>query len=311
LKNGGRTLFVNPATQQMWQAEGTPSLLFNTWIPAAGLFEASQSRIDVTPPRGHFVVGRLLMIDWLHSGPSVAAAFIGSSVEAIEALTVVLAVGTVRGWRSALLGTTVGLALLVAVVVTFGPAIALAPIDQLRIVVGTLLVLFGLRWLRKAILRSAGVVALHDEDAAFIKETQVLRLEAASRQRWDLVAIITAFKAVVLEGIEVVVIVIGVGAVGNMLIPASIGALAACLLVVCVGLMLHRPLSRVPENTLKFAVGILISAFGLFWFGEGIGITWLYQDAAIAGLAAALLVVSWAAVGLARYAGQIDRQTIS
>ena len=169
------------------------------------------------------------MIDWMHSGPSVAAAFIGSSVEAIEALTIVLAVGTVRGWRSALMGTAVGLALLAAIVLMFGPAIALVPIDVLRIVVGTLLLLFGFRWLRKAILRSAGVIALHDEDAAFTKETQVLNREPSSRQRWDPVAIITAFKAVVLEGIEVVVIVIGVGAVGNMLIPASLGALMACL----------------------------------------------------------------------------------
>jgi uncharacterized membrane protein len=251
------------------------------------------------------------MIDWMHSGPSVAAAFIGSSVEAIEALTIVLAVGTVRGWRSALMGTAVGLALLAAIVLTFGPAIALVPIDVLRIVVGTLLLLFGFRWLRKAILRSAGVIALHDEDAAFTKETQALHLEPSSRRRWDPVAIITAFKAVVLEGIEVVVIVIGVGAVGNMLIPASLGALMACLLVVAVGAMLHRPLSRIPENSLKFTVGILISAFGMYWFGEGIGVSWPYRDAAIIGIAAILLLVSRLAVGLARRAGDANRPIIS
>ena len=250
------------------------------------------------------------MIDWIHSGPSVAAAFIGSSVEAVEALTIVLAVGTVRGWRSALLGTTVGLALLAAIVLMFGPAIALVPIDLLQILVGTLLLLFGIRWLRKAILRSAGVIALHDEDAAFTKETQVLHLEPAGRQRWDLVAIITAFKAVVLEGIEVVVIVLGVGAVGNMLIPASTGALAACLLVIAVGAMLHRPLSRIPENSLKFTVGILISAFGLFWFGEGIGVSWPYRDAAILGIAAILMLVSRVAIGLARRASDANRPII-
>jgi len=251
------------------------------------------------------------MIDWMHSGPSVAAAFIGSSVEAVEALTIVLAVGTVRGWRSALMGTAVGLALLAAIVLTFGPAIAHVPIDVLRIVVGTLLLLFGFRWLRNAILRSAGVIALHDENAAFTKETQVLHLETSSRQRWDLVAIITAFKAVVLEGIEVVVIVIGVGAVGNTLIPASLGALMACLLVIAIGALLHRPLSRIPENSLKFTVGILISAFGLFWFGEGIGVAWPYRDAAILGIAAILLLVSRLAVGLARRAGNSNRALIS
>jgi uncharacterized membrane protein len=251
------------------------------------------------------------MIDWMHSGPSVAAAFIGSSVEAIEALTIVLAVGTVRGWRSALMGTAVGLALLAAIVLIFGPAIALVPIDVLRIVVGTLLLLFGLRWLRKAILRSAGVIALRDEDAAFTKNTQALHLEPSSRQHWDLVAIITAFKAVVLEGIEVVVIVIGVGAVGNMLIPASLGALMACLLVIAIGAMLHRPLSRIPENSLKFTVGILISAFGMYWFGEGIGVSWPYHDAAIIGIAAILLLVSRLAVGLARRAGDVNRAIIS
>src|ERR1043166_2051091 len=252
------------------------------------------------------------MIDWIQSGPSVAAAFLGSSVEAVEALTIVLAVGTVRGWRSALLGTAIGAVLLALIIALFGPAIASIPIDLLQIAIGALLLLFGMRWLRKAILRSAGVIALHDEEAAFAHETKALGAGVAGwRGRWDPVAIITAFKAVVLEGIEVVVIVIGVGAVGNMLIPASIGALAACLLVIALGLMLHRPLSRVPENSLKFTVGILISAFGLFWFGEGIGVTWLYQDAAILGLAAALGMVSWAAVSLARYTRRLNRQLFS
>jgi uncharacterized membrane protein len=252
------------------------------------------------------------MIDWMHSGPTVAAAFLGSSVEAVEAMTIVLAVGTVRGWRSALLGTTIGALLLALIVLLFGPAIASIPIDILQIAVGTLLLLFGIRWLRKAILRSAGVIALHDEEAVFTRETRELSAGMANwRGSWDPVAVITAFKAVVLEGIEVVVIVIGVGAAGNMLVPASMGALAACLLVIGVGVMLHRPLSRVPENSLKFTVGILISAFGLFWFGEGIGITWPYQDAAILGLAAALLVVSLATVRLARYVKQVNHQLIS
>lgn len=252
------------------------------------------------------------MIDWIHAGPSVTAAFLGSVVEAVEALTIVLAVGTVRGWRSALLGTGTGLALLALIVALFGSAIASIPIDVLQVVVGTLLLLFGIRWLRKAILRSAGVIALHDEAAVFTREKQILDSGMPSwRGNWDVVAVVTAFKAVVLEGIEVVVIVIGVGAVGNMLVPASVGALAACLLVVCAGLMLHRPLSRIPENSLKFAVGILISAFGVFWFGEGIGITWPFEDAAILGLAAVFLLVSAAAVSLARNVAQANNQIVS
>jgi uncharacterized membrane protein len=237
------------------------------------------------------------MLDWIHAGPSITAAFVGSTVEVVEAMTIVLAVGTVRGWRSALLGAAGGLAALGAIVLLFGPAIAQIPIAILQVVVGALLLLFGMRWLRKAILRYGGLITLHDEDAAFAHETQQMRDASPHQGRaWDPIAVATSFKAVMLEGIEVVVIVLGVGAVGGMLVPASIGALAACVLVTIVGAMLHRPLSRVPENALKFTVGILITAFGMFWFGEGIGIAWPYHDAAILGLAALLLLVSRAAV---------------
>jgi uncharacterized membrane protein len=218
-------------------------------------------------------------------------------LEVVEAMTIVLAVGTVRGWRSALLGAVASLVSLAVIVLLFGPAIAQVPIAILQVVVGTLLLLFGMRWLRKAILRYGGLIALHDEDATFARETQQMR-DASPYQgkAWDPIAFATSFKAVMLEGIEVVVIVLGVGAVGGMLVPASIGALAACVLVTIVGALLHRPLSRVPENALKFTVGVLITAFGMFWFGEGIGITWPYHDAAILGLAALLLVVSRAAI---------------
>jgi uncharacterized membrane protein len=243
------------------------------------------------------------MTGLIQSGPPLAAAFLGSSVEAVEAMTIVLAVGTVRGWRPALLGTAAGLLTLAAIIAIFGPAIASVPIEYLQIAVGTLLLLFGIRWLRKAILRSAGVIGLHDEDAAYARETRTLSAGApASRNQRDWIAIITAYKAVVLEGVEVVAIVIGVGAAGNMLVPASIGAFAACLLVVAAGAVLHRPLSRVPENSLKFVVGIMISAFGLFWFGEGIGIAWPFEDAAILGLMVILLAVSSAGITLARRA---------
>jgi uncharacterized membrane protein len=240
------------------------------------------------------------LIDWIHSVPSVTAAFLGSSVEAVEALTIVLAVGTVRGWRSALAGAAGGAVLLALVVLLFGQAIASIPIEILQVVVGALLLLFGIRWLRKAILRSAGLIALHDEDAVFSKQAQTMSPDAPRRD-WDVLAIAAAFKAVVLEGIEVVVIVIGVGAVGQMLVPASIGALGACLLVIAAGVLLRRPLARVPENALKFAVGIFISAFGLFWFGEGIGVAWPYHDLAILALAGALFVLSRIGVTLARH----------
>ena len=241
------------------------------------------------------------MLSWMHAGPSITAAFVGSTVEVVEAMTIVLAVGTVRGWRSALLGAVAGITALALIVLMFGSAIARIPITILQVVVGALLLLFGMRWLRKAILRYGGLIALHDEDAAFAHETQQMRGIAPRKARtWDPIAVATAFKAVMLEGIEVVVIVIGVGAVGGMLVPASIGALAACVLVTVVAAMLRRPLSRVPENALKFAVGILITAFGMFWFGEGIGVSWPYQDAAILGLAALLLLVSRLAVTYAR-----------
>jgi Ca2+/H+ antiporter, TMEM165/GDT1 family len=174
------------------------------------------------------------------------------------------------------------------------------PIHVLQIVIGALLLLFGVRWLRKAILRSAGVIALHDEDIAFAREAQAIRSSAGAHGPLDTLAALAAFKAVMLEGIEVIVIVVGVGAAGNTLVSASIGALAACLLVAVAGALIHRPLSRVPENTLKFIVGLLVCAFGLFWFGEGIGIVWPYEDAAIVGLFAGLLLFSRAAVDLAR-----------
>jgi uncharacterized membrane protein len=230
-------------------------------------------------------------IDWLHAGPPMAAGFLASLVEAVEAMTIVLAAGTVRGWRSALLGTAAGLALLFAIVAMFGKTIASVPIEQLQVLVGTLLLLFGIRWLRKAMLRWAGVIDLRDEDALFAAETRALGARAAGAgRRWDPIAFVTTFKAVLLEGTEVVVIVIGLGAAGNRLVPASLGALAACLLVIAAGALLHRPLARVPENALKFAVGVMVSAFGLFWFGEGLGMHWPYGDAAILALMLILLV---------------------
>jgi Ca2+/H+ antiporter, TMEM165/GDT1 family len=240
------------------------------------------------------------MLDWTHAGPSLVAAFLASLVEFVEALTVVLAVGVVRGWRPALLGTGFGLAVLFLLVLLLGPALARIPLDIVQLAVGTLLLLFGLRWLRKAILRAAGVIPLHDEAQAFAAETALLRQGAAAGIAWDWVAIATAFKIVMLEGIEVVFIVIAIGAAGGLLLPASAGAVAALLVVVLLGVVLHRPLASIPENALKFVVGVLLSAFGTFWVGEGIGAAWPEADWSILALIAGFLAVALMMVPICR-----------
>src|SRR6267143_2561785 len=159
------------------------------------------------------------MINWIHLGPSVTAAFLGSLVEFVEALTIILAVGTVRGWRSALLGTAGGLTVLTVLVVVLGPALGVIPVSVLQCVIGLLLLLFGLSWLRKAVLRAAGTVPLHDERRVFESTTAALNgAGAATPIRWDTVAIITTFKAVILEGLEVVFIVLAVGTAGHMIV---------------------------------------------------------------------------------------------
>ncbi len=227
------------------------------------------------------------------------ASFAASFVEAVEALTIVLAVGLARGWRPALTGAAAGLAALALIVVALGPLVGRVPIRALQGVVGVLLLLFGLRWLRKAILRSIGIVALHDEGAAFARETHELT-DAARRQASgpDWIAGVTAFKAVLLEGTEVVFIVIAVGAARGLVWLASAGALAACAVVTAIGAAIHRPLASVPENALKFVVGVMLSAFGLFWTGESLGVEWPGGDATILAFAALLLGVAAALVTL-------------
>jgi len=235
---------------------------------------------------------------WATSAPAISAAFLGSLVEAIEALTIVLAVATVRGWRPAGLGAAAGLASLALIVAVLGPLLDRVPLHLLQLVIGVLLLLFGMRWLRKAILRAAGVVPLHDEAAAFAAGTVEL---SEHRSRLDWLAGLASFKAVLLEGLEVVFIVIAVGSGRGLLLPASAGALAACGLIAIAGLVLRRPLARVPENTLKFAVGVMLSAFGVFWTGEGLGVAWPGADLAIIGFAALfLLVAALAAVAVRR-----------
>ena len=230
-------------------------------------------------------------IDWAHGAATGLAAFLASLVEFVEALTVILAVGTVRGWRGALGGTGLALALLTVLVAILGPAVTRIPQDAVRLGLGVLLLLFGTRWLRKAILRAAGVIPLHDEEAAYAARSAALRaLGGAGRGwgwagYWDGVAVGTAFEITMVEGIEVVFIVIaaGGGARGS-LVPAGVGALAALVLVALLGLALHRPVAAIPENALKFVVGVLLCAFGTFWAGEGMGLAWPGGDWSLAAL---------------------------
>ncbi len=248
------------------------------------------------------------MTTYLNSGPTVLAAFLASLVEFVEALTVVLAVGAVRGWRWALNGMIAALSLLVVLVGVSGQSLARVPVRYLQVVVGTLLLLFGLRWLRKAILRYAGAIALHDEVAAYRRNTDSLRATPfAASMRWDSIAFATAFKIVMLEGIEVVFIVIALGASGRLLVPASLGALAAFCVVVCLGLWLHKPLANIPENMLKFGVGILLTAFGTFWVGEGIRVQWPSSDWSLPILVLIYLLVAQALV----VAGRSKRRFIA
>lgn len=241
------------------------------------------------------------MNELLAAAPSILASFLASLVEFVEALTIVLAVGTVRGWRPALLGTGSALAVLLALVAVLGPALTRIPLDIVQLVIGTMLLLFGLRWLRKAILRAAGVLALHDEAKAFEQETAQLRRRGpVSLRGIDPVAFGASFKIVMLEGIEVVFIVIAIGAGGTMLVPASLGAALALGAVVVLGLCLHKPLATIPENTFKFIVGVLLSAFGCFWVGEGLGLEWPGADTALLFLVAVFLAVALLLVPICR-----------
>lgn len=240
-------------------------------------------------------------IEWAVVAPAFTAAFLASLVEVVEAFTIVLAVGTVQGWRPALTGSAIALVSLAIIVAVLGPLLTLVPIDALRLAIGVLLLLFGLRWLRKAILRAAGRMAERDEAKAYTKQTAELQSAAAQKQAsLDWIAGLASFKAVLLEGIEVVFIVIAVGATRSLVIPASIGALAAVVVVAVVGAAVHKPLSRVPENLLKYIVGVMLTAYGLFWAGEGMGIDWPGADLALLGLAALTVMVALGLTAISR-----------
>lgn len=221
--------------------------------------------------------------------------FLACAVEAVEAATVILAMGTARHWRSTLSGVAIGLLLLAAVVAVVGPAISVVPLGALRLVVGAALLIFGLQWLRKAVLRAGGIKPLHDEDAIF--RQQLAAAESAAQGRRGLVAdwysFTVSFKSVVLEGLEVVFIAVTFGANAHAIPLAAVAALAAVVVVAGAAVAVRSPLSRVPENTTKFVVGVLLCAFGTFWGAEGAGANWPGSDAALPAL-----VALYAAVGL-------------
>jgi uncharacterized membrane protein len=225
------------------------------------------------------------------------AVFLACLVEAVEALTIVLAAGTARDWRSALTGVLAGLTVLSAVVAVLGPAVSAIPLSGLRLFVGGLLLIFGLQWLRKAILRASGNKPKHDETAVF--QHMLLSARQARTERRDGVpdwyAFMIAFKGVTLEGLEVALIVLTIGGNQHNIPLAVLAAAAAVVIVALAGVALRAPLARVPENAMKFVVGVMLTAFGLFWSVEGAGAHWPGGDAAllilIPGIAAYALVL--------------------
>ncbi|HEU5211547.1 MAG TPA: hypothetical protein VFU10_02135 [Gaiellaceae bacterium] len=224
-------------------------------------------------------------------------AFLASAVEMVEALTIVLGVGVVRGWRSTLIGVGAAAIVLTGLIAVFGAALGSIPIDSLRFVVGALLLVFGLQWLRKAILRSSGYKALHDEDEAF-REEQAAAAAAGDERRAgvDWYSFTVAFKGVLLEGLEVVFIVISFGAAQGRWGPAIVGAAVAVLLVLVAGFVVRGPLERVPENTIKFVVGLMLTTFGTFWAAEGAGVDWPGDELSLLAVLAFFGAVSWAFV---------------
>jgi len=214
------------------------------------------------------------------------AVFLACVVEAVEALTIILAAGTARDWRSAFSGLAAGLLVLAAAVSVLGPAVSAIPLSGLRLFVGGLLLIFGLQWLRKAILRASGNKDLHDEDLIFRTQLEAARSAATDRRPLvgDWYAFTLSFKGVVLEGLEVVFIALTFGSNQHNIPLAAAAAGSAVVLVAAVGLAVRGPLARVPENSMKFVVGVMLTAFGAFWGAEGAGATWPGADAALLGL---------------------------
>ena len=218
--------------------------------------------------------------------------FLACAVESVEALTIVLAVGSTRSWRSALIGAGAAVIALTAITAALGPGLTSLPINTLRLVVGGLLLVFGLQWLRKAILRATGLKALHDEDEAFREERAAAAAAGAPRDGLDAYSFTISFKGVLLEGLEVVFIVLTFGANQHRVGLAALAAALAILAVVIAGLAVRAPLARVPENAMKFSVGVMLTSFGIFWGAEGAGARWPGGDAALLAVAPAVLAFS-------------------
>jgi uncharacterized membrane protein len=239
------------------------------------------------------------------SGPDVGLAisvFLACAVEAVEALTIVLAVGVTRSWRSALTGVGAAAVALAAIVAALGPALTSLPIDALRVVIGGLLLVFGLQWLRKAVLRAAGLKAMRDEAKEFASETDAARAAGGTGPGFDGYAFTIAFKGVLLEGLEVAFIVLTFGASQHRVGLAAAAAGAAVVLVALAGVAAKAPLARVPENAMKFAVGVMLTSFGTFWGAEGAGASWPGGDAALLAIIPGLLLGSLALVRWLRQA---------
>jgi uncharacterized membrane protein len=226
--------------------------------------------------------------------PLILTVFIACAVEAVEALTIVLAAGITREWKSTLQGMAAALVALAVITVAVGPAVGYLPLTALRVVVGALLLVFGLQWLRKAVLRAVGYKALHDEASAYLREVTAAKNAAAERKRGvsDWYSFTLAFKGVLLEGLEVVFIVVTFGDNQKNVGAAAIGAVAAIVVVTIVGIAVRAPLTKVPENWMKFAVGVMLTSFGTFWGAEGAGVAWPGNDAALLVLVPVVALVT-------------------
>jgi Ca2+/H+ antiporter, TMEM165/GDT1 family len=255
-------------------------------------------------PAGHLTGTRPIigLVDPVTLAIHATPAFVASAVEFVEATTIVLAVGVTRGWRAPLVGTIAATVTLAIIIATLGVAIVtIVPELLLKGIVGALLLLFGLRWLRKAVLRFAGIVAVHDEELIYQRELAELRAQGLQRKEFDWIGFLVAYKAVLLEGTEVAFIVIAFGAAGGTaLTAATVGAIAAGLVVIALGAALRQPLTMVPENWLKFGVGAMLCSFGVFWFAEALGMAWPGDALSIPLIVAAFLAASWLAVRMLR-----------
>jgi uncharacterized membrane protein len=234
----------------------------------------------------------------LNALPLILTVFVACAVEAVEALTIVLATGITRDWKSTLQGMAVALVALAVITAAVGPAVSHLPLTGLRLAVGALLVIFGLQWLRKAVLRATGFKALHDEASAYLREVTAAREAAAEKRRGvsDWYSFTLAFKGVLLEGLEVVFIVITFGSNQRNMGAAVIGAAAAVIVVTVTGIAVRAPLTKVPENWMKFAVGVMLTSFGTFWGAEGAGVAWPGNDAALLVLVPVVALVGAACI---------------